>query len=207
LDVPVALRIVGGDNATLRRKLQRAGLDGAVAWAGRVPHEQCYAIAAESDLLLMTSRKEPFGMVTIETMSMGCVPIAYDVPSGSTEIIEHDKSGLLIPLGDIRAWAGQIRDLHHNRQRLAGLSAGAMHRARTSFNAETMARNMTAFLSDVMGHAETHLARRETGLPPETPLVYARPRRGYQLLPAGMREWIRNTVCASPRLSHWWLNR
>ena len=59
-------------------------------------------------------------------MSMGCVPMAYDVPSGSTEIIGHGKSGLLVPLGDIRAWAEHIRKLHHNRELLNELSKGAI---------------------------------------------------------------------------------
>ena len=37
--------------------------------------------------------------------------------------------------------------------------------------------------------------------------ICAHPARGYQRLPAGLREWIRNRVCSSPRLSHWLLNR
>jgi hypothetical protein len=155
----------------------------------------------------MPTRKESFGMVTIEAMSMGCVPIAYDIPSGSTEIIERGKSGLLVPLGDIDAWAEHIRALHHDRERLADLSAHAILRARTQFNAEVMAGNMAEFLADVMAHAESHPARRESGLPPETPAARVRLARGYQRLPAGLREWIRNQVGARPRLCHWWLNQ
>ena len=168
---------------------------------------RCYDIAAESDLFMMTSRKESFGMVTIEAMSMGCVPIAYDFPSGSTEIIQHGQSGLLVPLGDIRAWAEHIRSLHYDRQRLAEFSAAAIVRARTQFNAEVMARNLAEFLADVMTHAETNPAQRETGRPPETPTAYKQPARGYQRLPEGLRVWIRDRVCASPRFSHWLLNQ
>ena len=207
LGVPVKLNLVGGENQILRIQFQRKGLADLITWSGLVPHVQCYDIAAKSDIFLMPSRKEPFGMVTIEAMSMGCVPIAYDTPSGSTEIIEHGKSGLLIPLGDIRAFAEHIRSLHHDRTRLAELSVAAIDHARTHFNADVMARNMAAFLSDVMTHAATHPALRESGMPPQTPAVYAQPARGYQRLPAGLREWIRNRVCASPRLSHWLLSR
>jgi glycosyltransferase involved in cell wall biosynthesis len=207
LGVPATLRIVGGENEALRRRLQRKDLDAMVTWSGRVPHERCYDIAAESDIFLMTSRKEPFGMVTIEAMGMGCVPIAYNIPSGSTEIIEHGKNGVLVPLGDIRGWANQIRSLHDDRARLASLSAAAIARARTEFNADVMARNMVAYLAAVLINAKTHPAARESGMPPETPAVYAQPARGYQRLPAGLREWIRNRVYASQRLSHWLLRR
>jgi glycosyltransferase involved in cell wall biosynthesis len=207
LGVPVTLNLVGGENEALRRQFLRQGLADLVTWTGRVPHDQCYDIAANSDIFLMTSRKESFGMVTIEAMSMGCVPIAYDIRSGSTEIIEHEKSGYLVPLGDIRTLANHICHLHHDRVRLASLSAEAIKRARTHFNAETMAQNMAAFLIDVMAHATIHPAKREPGLPPETPLIFKQPSRGYQRLPQELREWIRNRVHANPKLSHWLLSR
>jgi glycosyltransferase involved in cell wall biosynthesis len=207
LGVPASLKLVGEENEALRHLFQRKGLASGVTWVGSVPHAACYDFAAESDLFMMTSRKEPFGMVTIEAMSMGCVPIAYDVPSGSTEIIEHGKSGLLVRLGDVRACADHIRSLHEERARLVSLSAGALARARTQFNSGVMARNMAGFLVDVMAHSETHPACRETGGPPETPAVYRQPASGYQRLPKGLRVWIRNRVCASPRFSHWLLNR
>ena len=146
-------------------------------------------------------------MVTIEAMSMGCVPIAYNVPSGSAEIIQHNASGLLVPFGNIRAWAEYIRNLHHNRKRLAELSKGAVARARNHFNADVMGQNMANFLTDVIAHAETHPANRECGMPPETPAIDTPSPHGYQRLPASLREWIRNCVCASPRLSYWLLNR
>lgn len=207
LGVPVSLNLVGGEHEELRRRFEQKGLASMVRWTGRVPHEKCYKIAAESDIFLMTSRKEPFGMVTVEAMSMGCVPMAYDTPSGSTEIIEHGRSGLLVPLGDFRAWAAHIEALHADRSRLANLATGAMERARTHFNAEVMGANLTGFLQDVMAQAAKQPARREAGMPPEEPVVYARPAQGYQRLPAGMRMWIRNWVCARPRLAYWLLNR
>ena len=207
LGVPVTLNIVGGENETLRRQFLRRGLADCVTWSGRVPHEQCYAIAAESDIFLMTSRKEPFGMVTIEAMSMGCVPIAYDVPSGSSEIIEHGKSGLLVPLGDIKAWVAQIQKLHLDRNALGELSASAIERSRNQFGAGLMAANMASFLEDVLTHAEIHSSRRESGPPPDQPSNSAKPARGYQRLPEGLRVWIRNRICASPRVSFWLLNR
>lgn len=207
LDVPVSLKIVGGENDSLHRRFEREDLADMVQWTGRVPHEKCYDIAAESDIFMMTSRKEPFGMVTVEAMGMGCVPIAYDTPSGSTEIIEHGKNGLLVPLGDFREWAVQIQALHADRARLGSLSAGAMERARTNFNAEVMCANLSGFLRDVMEHAVQQPALREAGMPAEEPVIHAAPARGYQRLPAGLREWIRNSICARPRLSYWLLNR
>jgi len=202
--VTSTLNLVGGENAELRKKFQRKGLEGSVTWSGLVPHARCYDIAAESDLLLMPTRKESFGMVTIEAMSMGCVPIAYDIPSGSVEIIEPDKNGLLVPLGDIRAWAEEIRNIHYDRKRLAKLSVAAVARARSAFSADTMARNMIAFLSAVIVSARIFPAVRESGMPSAGDKKL---NRGYHRLPSGLPEWIRNQVHAHPKISHWLLSR
>lgn len=207
LGVSVSLDLVGGVNESLLRQFQRKGLANLVTWSGVVPHTECYNIAAESDILLLPTRKESFGMVTIEAMSMGCVPIAYNISSGSTEIIEPNKSGLLVKLGDLRGWASAIKGLDLDRRRLGELSAGAIRRARGSFNAEIMAMNHGAFLSDVITHAAQHPARRETGLPTEASSSGASLARGYQRLPERWRAWIRTCVCSSPRLSYWLLNR
>jgi glycosyltransferase involved in cell wall biosynthesis len=207
LTVPVQLNIVGGESEVLRRKFQRKGLEDLVRWSGAVPHEQCYEIAATSDVFLNPSRKEAFGMAMAEAMSMGCVPIAYDIPSGSREIIESGESGFLVPLGDIRAWAEQIRDLHNDRGRLAALSAAAMDRIRTNFNADTMTQNLAAFLAEVLAHAKVSPAMREIGSPPGTPAKDVQPASKYAWLPPRLRNWIRDRVFASPKLACWLLNR
>src|SRR5690349_16893589 len=72
--VPVALTIVGGSDEMLRKRLEAKRVDELVTWAGRASHEQCYEYAMKSDVLLMLSHREAFGMVTIEAMAMGCVP-------------------------------------------------------------------------------------------------------------------------------------
>ena len=206
-NVPATLNIVGGDNETLRHRFEAKGVSDMVTWTGRVPHERCYDLAAASDIFLMTSRKEPFGMVTIEAMSMGCVPIAYNIPSGSTEIIEHNKNGLLVPLGNIRCMADEIIRLHKNRHHLEELSSAASIRARTVFNSEVMARNMTSFLKDVMEHTESTPSTRVMGDPPEMPSMNVESPSGYQRLSPKLREWLRNEIGSRPRLCHWWLNR
>jgi glycosyltransferase involved in cell wall biosynthesis len=205
--VPATLTIVGGTHDALALRFARKGLTEAVTWAGRVPHEECYRLAAEHDIFLMPSRKEPFGMVTIEAMSMGAVPIAYDVPSGSSEIIEHGRSGLLVPLGNYQAWAKTIQELHEDRSRLASLSAGAIERARTVFNADVMSSNLATFLTDVMENASREPCTRLTGLPPEKADAGVSTPSGYQRLPASLRERIRDFVGSKPRLCYWLLNR
>jgi len=203
----VILTIVGGENDKLRRAFERYGLEGLVHWTGVIPHEQCYAIAAESDIFLMTSRKEPFGMVTIEAMSMGCVPLAYDVPSGSAEIIEHNENGLLIPLGAIGKWVDEIQKLHLDRSRLGNLSTAAARRARNHFSSQVMGGRLESFVKDVFENAKAHPATRRQGKCPDVIDSESVTRTGYQLVPARIRNFLRNAVGRNATLCHWILDR
>lgn len=208
LGVPHRLTIVGGSHDRLARMLKFRRLDDCVSWAGRVPHDQCYRLAGEHDLFLMLSRREPFGMVTIEAMGMGCVPIGYLTPSGTTEIIQSGQSGLLFSLGDTKGIAGAIHALHHDRTRLAELCHGAVLRARTDFGSLALAQRTSDFLRRVLLSSADCAPDRRLGQPPPAKLPSRHQSRlRYTRLPPAFRGWLRDVVGRSPRLSHWLISR
>lgn len=203
LGVPAHLVVVGGETALLRSAFEHLGLCDHVTWVGRVPHDECYRFYAHADILLMLSRKEPFGMVTIEGMAMGCVPVAYDFPSGSTEIIENGISGLVVPAGSIRRLAHAIGRLHADRQSLQRLSSNAISRARTTFSIDNTAAQMAGFIQEVVSHAQSHPSERLSGSPPKTGHSAANPpQHGYQRLPVAWRLAAHRLLCRFPRLAN-----
>lgn len=205
MELPVHLTIVGGHHGRLKRGFARRDLARHVTWTGRVPHAECYRIAADCDVFLMLSRREPFGMVTIEAMSMGCVPIAYDVPSGTREIIEHDTNGILVPLGDWFAIARAIRELHLDRERWLLLSNGAMNRARAQFGATALANRTDQFLRRVQDNARSAPSVRRPGIPGTGESARRARSISYSRLPFGLRTRLRDLAGRSPRISHWLL--
>jgi glycosyltransferase involved in cell wall biosynthesis len=85
---------------------------------------------------LLTSSNEAFGLVLVESMGHGCIPISYDMPYGPAEIITHGVDGFLVPVDDISGLATEIRRLAHaRRSALAPIRLAAYRRA-LEFNDE-----------------------------------------------------------------------
>jgi len=78
----------------------------------------------------------------IDAMALGVPPIAFAV-GGIPEVVEHNISGLLVPSGDLSAFARAAGKLIDDDVIRARLAAGARSRARM-FSAETMTRETEA---------------------------------------------------------------
>ena len=60
-----------------------------------------------SSFSLLTSRYEGQGLVVLESMSAGCIPISYAVNYGPADIIDDGVNGFVVPAGDVDALAGR----------------------------------------------------------------------------------------------------
>jgi glycosyltransferase involved in cell wall biosynthesis len=76
-----------------------------------------------SDILILPSIEEGFGLVIAEAMGSGCVPLASEA---CTEICSHMKTGLMHRIGDIEALAQHITLLDEDRGLLARLRVGSL---------------------------------------------------------------------------------
>jgi glycosyltransferase involved in cell wall biosynthesis len=73
-----------------------------------------------SDILVLPSIEEGFGLVVTEAMGSGCVPV---VSEACTEICDHMKTGLMHKVADVDALTEHITMLHENRDLLERLRA------------------------------------------------------------------------------------
>lgn len=102
---------------TLRQQLQKQidglQLDDKVSLCGRTSNiSKAYT---EHSVYVMSSRAEGLGLVLLEAASCGLPLIAFDCPSGPSEIVEDGKNGFLVDkVGDVQAMADRICQLIEN---------------------------------------------------------------------------------------------
>jgi glycosyltransferase involved in cell wall biosynthesis len=84
-------------------------------------------LVRRSDLLVLPSIEEGFGLVITEAMGSGCVPLASEA---CTEICDHMKTGLMHRVGDVESLTQHITMLHEDRALLGRLRAAGLEAAR-----------------------------------------------------------------------------
>jgi glycosyltransferase involved in cell wall biosynthesis len=99
--------------------------------------EDVRELYASFDLFVSSARAEPFGLVIVEAMASG-VPVVATKSEGALEIIENDKSGKLVEVGDIESLAQTIIDLLTNPVEREQLAANARQRVCEKFSLEKM---------------------------------------------------------------------
>jgi len=118
--------------ASLPALADELGIADAVRLLGH--RDDAQALMAGSDVVVHASvRPEPLGLVVAEAMALGRAVIATRT-RGPEELIDHDRSGVLVPPGDPTALADAITGLvvDGNRRRRLGDAAADAIRARWS---------------------------------------------------------------------------
>jgi glycosyltransferase involved in cell wall biosynthesis len=125
------LSIVGAGPmlAELQDLASQLGTTNVKFW-GRVTDEDLWQAYSAHDVIVLPSisTAEAFGLVLIEGMAAGCVPVASDL-AGVREVA--GPTGLLVRPGDVDDLRTQLCALARDRDRLRGLQQKSLARART----------------------------------------------------------------------------
>jgi glycosyltransferase involved in cell wall biosynthesis len=129
IDLPWRLTIVGDCGrdlpavARLRADIERHRLSPRVAIEDAVADERLVALYAASDLFVLASHYEGFGMAYAEAIAHGLPVIG--TTGGAIPDTVPAGAGILVPPGDAPALAATLRQLIENAAERARLAAGA----------------------------------------------------------------------------------
>jgi N-acetyl-alpha-D-glucosaminyl L-malate synthase BshA len=126
------LILAGEPFAPFTEHVRRLGLADRVIVREKVTDIEDYLQVA--DVGLFTSETESFCLSILEAMCFGCPSVSTRV-GGIPEVVEDNRSGLLVPFGDVAALASALEGLIHDKTRRGALGRAAQTRARERFSA------------------------------------------------------------------------
>jgi len=152
----------GPELPAVRAELAARGLGRAARVHGALPHPQAMDLLSTADVLLMPSRTEGLPIVLLEAMARGVVPAA-SLLAGSTDVIVQDgRSGLLIPVGDVEAFAAALVKLSDPALRRE-MSRQAWATALEHFSEKRMCEQYASLLEESVAERRAGRAAARTG--------------------------------------------
>lgn len=143
-------------------------LDAVRAW-GIEDHVHFYGevrdvpgVLHSSDLMVLNSRDEPFGLVVVEAMASGTPVLATRV-GGIPEIIEETSNGWLVEPGDSSELAVRLVELSENRSELRRVAERALHITCPKFSLDRYKGELESLY--VALESRAHRDRHQFGIP------------------------------------------
>jgi glycogen(starch) synthase len=150
---PGARLILLGDGFVrneLKLQATKLGIDESVHFAGWIAPEQIYSWINAATMVIVPSRSEPFGMVALEAGVMGRPVVATKV-GGLSEIIVHERTGLLVQNEDAASMAEAIAHLINHPEATVRMGKEARNRVTEKFSWERCVESYDLLYRRLMG--------------------------------------------------------
>jgi glycosyltransferase involved in cell wall biosynthesis len=113
--------------------VEELGLSTKTKFPGRIGEDDLALYYAATDVCVVPSHYEPFGLVAIEAMA-SCTPVIASDVGGLQFTVVDEKTGLLAPAKDVDAFAVAIERIVNNPQWRDSLGANARQRVEQKFS-------------------------------------------------------------------------
>jgi glycosyltransferase involved in cell wall biosynthesis len=142
--------IIAGDGSLrgeLARQIAETGCSSRVTMLGQT--DDVREVLWASDLFAMPSLKEGLGVAVLEAMAVGLPAIASKV-GGLGEVVEHDRTGILIEPARPDQLASAIARLADSSQLRSAMGAAARARAEVEYSMNAMAERTMALYRGIL---------------------------------------------------------
>lgn len=135
LKIPIFLTVVGeGDDKKYYQDIVlERNLESCIEFIGSVDDYELENIYSKSDVLVMPSLNEGFGIVYLEAMSRGIPSIACK-SGGAQYVIDHEHTGFLVSYGDIYELSCLLKKIANYPEVLADMRSKCINMYRQKFS-------------------------------------------------------------------------
>jgi len=150
--IPARLLMVGDgpDRAACERLAYKSGILDRVDFMGKL--ERVDELLPLTDLMLMPSEMESFGLVALEAMACE-VPTIGTLVGGVPEVITNGETGLLFDVGDVDAMAAGAISLLTDPTRRAAMGRAGRRDAQQRFCSTRIVPMYEKYYEDVLGRS------------------------------------------------------
>ena len=120
----------GPDRAAAEAEARRLSIWDRVEWLGII--DDTAPLLASSDLFLLPSENESFGLAALEAMACG-LPVVATGSGGIPEVVIEGETGSLAAVGDIETLARKARELIEDEERRSSFAGTARQRVLERF--------------------------------------------------------------------------
>jgi L-malate glycosyltransferase len=149
-EMPAKLLLVGdGPEMTIVSQLvEDLNLADYVLFLGKQENlEELYSI---SDLKLLLSEKESFGLVLLEAMACGVPCIGTNI-GGIPEVISDGETGFICEVGNVEEIAERAIQILSDEQLHKTMAENSIHRVKTKFNAHAIVQEYETIYKNLLG--------------------------------------------------------
>ena len=147
----VKLRIVGDgpDKRHLMTLAESLKIKNKVIFEGLVSHQDMPKHYQRCDVFCFPTLGEPFGKTIIEAMACAKPVIASNI-GGPSEIIEENKTGLLVPPAQPEILAAKINELLENKKKTKHMGINARKKVTQKYSWEKIAESYHALYREIV---------------------------------------------------------
>jgi len=137
-DVRILISGDGWSKGYLEELARSTGFREYIKFLGFIPDSELAKLMASADVLVIPSIYEPFGIVALEGMAAG-VPVVATNVGGLAEIIEHDRTGVLVYPGNPESIAWGVNRVLSDREYSNWLVQNARRKVQEAYSWDVIA--------------------------------------------------------------------
>jgi glycosyltransferase involved in cell wall biosynthesis len=149
--------------AELRRIAAAGGVADRLEIMERVSESEKIRLLHQAAVVAAPSRYEGFGIPLIEAMAAGAPVVTTDVVAGN-EVVDHERTGLLVPYSDVATLAGALTRLLNDRALGERLAVAGRAEVFARYRADRLALHLEMLYDRLIAAYASHQGKEAEGV-------------------------------------------